>query len=138
MTGSLRTAGRVVVVSGLTLGMLPFGNPVRAAGIHTETGLAGFSVVVEATPLRVLLDDPELQVPHDPGTAVVEGDPNYTLASVAAGPNAHAITSTLWPGNLLGQGLALVASGAPPYPLKGEARYPDKPFDAPGVDGGAV
>lgn len=136
MTRSLQVAGRVLTVSALTVGMLPFGSAVRADTVRTDTGLAGFFSLVEATPMRVLLDDPALQVPHDTGTAVVEGDPNYTLASVSAGPNARAITSTLWPGNLFGEGLAQVAPGAPAYPLKGEARYPDKPYDAPGVDGG--
>lgn len=138
MTRTLHVAGRVLTVSALTVGMLPFGSTVRAATVRTDTKLAGFSVLVEATPLRVLLDDPRLEVPHDTGTAVAEADPNYTLASVSAGPNAHAITSTLWPGNLLGQGLAQVANGAPAYPIKGEARYPDKPYDKAGVDGGQV
>ncbi len=138
MIGTLRTAGRIAAVSALTVGLLPFGGPVRADNARTDTTLAGYDVVVEATPLRVLIDDPELQVPHDPGTAVLEGDPNYTLASVSAGPNSHALTSTFWPGNLLGTGLAQVAEGAPPYPVKGEARYPDKPYDANGVDGGSL
>ena len=138
MTRTLHVAGRLLTVSALTMGMLPFGSAVRADTVRTDTKLAGFFALVEATPMRVLLDDPALQVPHDTGTAVLEGDPNYTLASVAAGPNSHAITSTLWPGNLFGQGLAQVAPGAPNYPLKGEARYPDKPYDAPGVDGGPL
>lgn len=138
MTRPLQTVGRVLTVTALTGVFLPLGPTVRADTVRTETALAGFAVTVEATPLRVLLDDTELQVPHDPGTAVVEADPNYTLASVSTGPNAHAITSTLWPGNLLGQGLAQLAEGSPAYPIKGEARYPDKPFDATGVDGGAL
>jgi hypothetical protein len=138
MTGILRTGARVAVVSGLVFGSLPLGGFVNAADIRTETKLAGFAVTVEASPLRVLLDDPTLDVPHDPGTAIVEGDPNYTLASVSAGPNSRALTSTLWPGNLFGEGLAQVAAGSPAYPIKGEARYPDKPYSAPGVDGGAL
>lgn len=138
MTGLLKTGARVVVVSALVVGSLPLGGLGNAADVRTETKLAGFAVTVEATPLRVLLDDPKLDIPHDPGTAVLEGDPNYTLASVSTGPNARAITSTLWPGNLLGEGLAQVAPGAPSYPIKGEARYPDKPFSAVGVDGGAL
>jgi hypothetical protein len=136
MTGYLQTGARVTVVTALVMGALPFGGLGHAANVRTETKLAGFAITTEATPLRVLLDDPKLDVPHDPGTAVVEGDPNYTLASVAAGPSARAITSTLWPGNLFGEGLGQLAGM--PYPIKGEARYPDKPFSSPGVDGGAL
>ncbi|MCU1602327.1 MAG: hypothetical protein JWO22_3036 [Frankiales bacterium] len=138
MTGLLRAGARVVTVSALVVGTLPLGGVVHADAVRTDTTLAGFAVSVEATPLRILLDDPKLQIPHDAGTAVLEADPNYTLASVKSGPNARAVTSTLWPGNLLGEGLAQVAAGAPAYPLKGEARYPDKPYDHPGVDNGQL
>src|SRR3954451_21444150 len=127
MRSSLRAAGRVAAVSVLTVGVLPMGSSVHADDVRTDTKLAGFFVSVEATPLRILLDDPKLEIPHPPDTAVLEADPNYTLASVAAGPNARAVTSTLWPGNLLGEGLAQL-TGGPGYPIKGEARYPDKPY----------
>jgi hypothetical protein len=136
MIRSLRTSGRVLAVSALTVGTLPLGSAVHADAVRTETKLAGFSVTVEASPLRVLIDDSELQIPHPSGTAVLEGDPNYTLASVSAGPNARALTSTFWPGNLLGEGLPALAQQQ--YPLKGEARYPDKPYDQAGVDGGQL
>lgn len=137
MRSSLRAAGRVGAVSVLAVGLLPFGGTVHADDIRTDTKLGGFAVSVEAAPVRILLDDPKLEIPHPTGTAVAEGDPNYTLASVAAGPNAHAITSTLWPGNLFGEGLGAI-TGGPAYPLKGEARYPDKPYTANGVDGGSL
>jgi hypothetical protein len=136
MTGYLQAGARVAVVTALVVGSLPLGGLGHAADIRTDTKLAGFAVSTEASPLRVLLDDPKLDVPHDPGTAVAEGDPNYTLASVTAGPNARALTSTLWPGNLLGEGLGQLAGTN--YPIKGEARYPDKPYSSPGVDRGVV
>ena len=136
---SLRTTGRVLAVSALTVGSLSWpGVAVRADDVRTDTKLAGFGVTVEADALRVLLDDPKLEIPHPTGTAVLEADPNYTLASVSAGPNAHAITSTVWPGNLLGEGLAQVANGAPEYPLKGEALYPDKPYEDDGPGNGQL
>ncbi|MDT7537624.1 MAG: hypothetical protein QOI82_1209 [Actinomycetota bacterium] len=135
---TMRTCLRLAAASVLTVAWLPAGGPVQADAVDTDTTLAGFSVGVEASPLRILIDDPKLEIPRPTGTAALEADPNYTLASVSAGPNAHAITSTLWPGNLLGAGLAQVADGAPAYPIKGEARYPDKPYTAQGVDGGAL
>jgi hypothetical protein len=139
MSRALRTVSRVLAISALTAGSLSWpGMAVRADDIRTTTKLAGFGVTVEADPLRILLDDPKLQIPRPTGSAALEADPNYTLALVSAGPNAHAITSTLWPGNLLGAGLAQVADGAPAYPLKGEALYPDKPYEADGPDGGQL
>jgi len=135
MNPRLRTAVRVLAVSALTAGAVPFGSAVHADGIHTDTKLAGFDVLVSAAPLQVMLDDPELQVPRPTGSDVVEGDPNYTSAEVATGPNAHAIASSLWPGNLFGEGLPALANGQA-YPLKAEARYPDKPYTSTGPDGG--
>jgi hypothetical protein len=138
MNRSLRGVARIAVVSVITLGAVPLGTAVHADNVRTDTGLAGFSVNAEASPLLVLVDDPKAAIPRPTGTAVAEGDPNYTLASVSAGPNARAIASTVWPGNLFGEGLAQVAAGAPPYPLKAESRYPDKPYTASGVDGGVL
>jgi hypothetical protein len=138
MNKALRNAGRVAVVSMLTVGILPFGALGYAAETRTDTALAGFSVDVEASPVLVLIDDQKAAIPRPTGTAIAEADPNYTLASVSAGPNARAIASTLWPGNLLGTGLPQIAPGAPAYPLKAESRYPDKPFTATGVDGGVL
>ena len=134
----LRRVARVAVVSGLTVGVLPLAQAGRADSVRTDTTLGGYSVSVEAAPLRVLLDDPNATIPRPTGTAVIEGDPNYTLASVSSGPNARAVGSTVWPGNLFGEGLAQVAPGAPAYPLKAEARYPDQPYTADGKDGGQL
>jgi ABC-type branched-subunit amino acid transport system ATPase component len=75
MTPSLRTAGRVLAVSCLTVGALvPFGASGHADGLHTDTKLAGFQVSVVASPLQVMLDDPELQIPRPTGSDVVEAD----------------------------------------------------------------
>lgn len=137
MTGLARTSARVLAVSALAVGTVPFGGSVHAGGIRTDTTLAGFSVKVEASPLRILLDDPKLAIPRDPGAAVLEADPNYSLAGVSAGPNAIAIGSSLWPGNLLGEGLPAL-TGGPGYPIKAEARYPDKPYTTTGPDGGVA
>lgn len=138
MNHRLRTITRIGAVSALTLMAVSTGGTVRADEPRTDTNLAGFSVEVQASPVLVLLDDPKAAIPRPTGTAVVEGDPNYTLASVATGPNSRAIASTLWPGNLFGEGLPQINSNIPPYPLKAESRYPDKPYSAQGVDGGSL
>lgn len=138
MSRSLRTGVRILAVSALTVGAVPLGSVVHADNVRTETLLAGFQVGVQASPVLVLVDDPKAAIPRPTGTAVVEGDPNFTLAEVAAGPNARAVASTLWPGNLFGEGLPQVAPGAPAYPLKAESRYPDKPYTATGADSGVL
>lgn len=137
MRKSLRSAMVVVTVSVLTVAFTPLSS-VRADEARTETNLAGFSVDVQASPILVLLDDPKAAIPRPTGTAVVEADPNFTLASVAAGPNARAVASTVWPGNLFGEGLPAIDPRIPPYPLKAESRYPDQPYTANGPDGGAL
>lgn len=138
MRNHLRNVGRVAAVSALTVGLMPFGGLGHAETIHDETKLAGFSVEVQASPILILVDDPNAAIPRPTGTAVVEADPNYTQAGVSTGPNARAIASTLWPGNLFGEGLPAINSNIPPYLLKAESRYPDKPYTAQGVDGGAL
>lgn len=138
MSKSLGRMAKLGAVSVLTVAFMPYGVPVQAESVRTETGLAGFDIEVQASPVLVLLDDPKAAIPRPTGTAVVEGDPNYTLATVSAGPNARAIASTLWPGNLLGTGLPAFDSRIPQYPLKAESRYPDKPYTAQGVDGGVL
>lgn len=130
--------GRVAVVSTLTVGLSCIGQVGHADPVRTATTLGGFSVSMEAAPLKVLLDDPNATIPRPTGTAVLEGDPNYTLASVATGPNARGLASTIWPGNLFGEGLAQVAPGAPTYPFKAEAKYPDQPYTSNGQDGGQL
>lgn len=134
----LGKGGRVVAVSVLSVGVLSLGPGVRADEVRTTTTLGGFSISVEAGPLKVLLDDPKATVPRPPNTAIAEADTNYTLASLATGPNARALGSTLWPGNLFGEGLAQVTGANTPYPLKAEAKYPDRPFTAVGQDGGQL
>lgn len=136
MKTNLRKAARIAAVSAFAVGAVGIGGSVHADEVRTETKLAGFSVEVQASPILVLVDDPRAAIPRPTGTAVVEADPNFTLASVSTGPNARAVASTLWPGNLFGEGLHQINENIPPYPVKAESRYPDKPYSAQGPDGG--
>ena len=120
--------GRVATVVAIVGATVPFGGGGSAAdAVRTDTGLGGYSIKAEGAPVLVLVDDPNVAIPRPTGTAAAEGDPNYTQATVATGPNAYGLASSLWPGNLLGTGLSAINPSIPQYPLKVEARYPDGP-----------
>ena len=117
----------MTVGASLALFCLPFGTVVGAEPVRLSSQLGGFSVAVDGAQFKALIDDPKAAVPRPTGTAVLEGDPNFTLASTTTGPNSRAVGSTVWPGNLFGEGLAQVGPGLPSYPLKAVARDPDTP-----------
>jgi hypothetical protein len=102
--------------------------PASGDTIRTDTSLGGFSVKTNAAPFKVLIDDPASAIPHE-GPAIVEADPSYTAATLETGPTARALASSLWPGTLLGDGIGAATGGQlPGYPLKADAKYPDKPY----------
>lgn len=121
----------VVVLTGAIAG--GSAAPASSVDIRTETTLGGFSVKTNAAPIKVLLDDPTLAIPRDTGTAVLEADPAYSQATLESGPAARALATTLWPGNLIGDGIGAASNGGiPAYPVKADARYPDKPYTTNG------
>ena len=129
----LSRARALVTVLALTGAAASVGAPASGETIRTDTTLGGFSIAVEAAPFKVLLDDPSLPIPRPEDAEVVAADPAYSAAFLDTGPNARAIGSSLWPGGLFGTGLPQVADGAPEYPVKAEALYPDKPYHATSV-----
>lgn len=137
-----RTASLATLV-GLT-GLLGSGVLLVGTGaatgeqIRTETTLGGYSVDTNAAPFKVLVDDPTLAIPRPPDAAVVEADPAYSHAVLDVGPTSRGVGASLWPGALFGDGIGTATGGAiASYPLKAEARYPDKPYVATQQDNGA-
>lgn len=130
----VRALATVVVLSA---GIATIGAPALGDTIRTTSGLGGFSVSANAAPFKVLVDDPSNPLPRPEGEAIVEADPSFTLAEVATGPASRGMASTLWPGNLLGEGLAAATGDQTPnYPVIADARYPDKPYTADDQTGG--
>lgn len=118
--------------------------PAVGAQIRTDTTLGGFSVLVDSAPLKLLFDDPTIAIPRPPDSAVAEANPSYTVARLEPGPSSRALASSLWPGNLFGDGWSQVVGSIPglgpnlpaTYPLKADARYPDNPHVATAGDNG--
>jgi hypothetical protein len=122
----------------LTGALLTASAPANGDDIRTDSTLGGFSIKTQAAPFRVLLDDPTLAIPHPPDTPVLEADPAFTAATLETGPASRALASSLWPGALFGDGMGTVTNGqVASYPLKADARYPDKPYTATDQGGGA-
>jgi hypothetical protein len=139
----LRRSASMVTVVLLTGGIASSTSPASGGQIRTDTSLGGFSVSMNSAPLKLLFDDPTVPIPRPPGSAVVEADPSYTLATLDTGPNSRALASSLWPGTLFGDGWSQVVGTIPipgipaSYPLKADAKYPDNPHVATAQDNGA-
>lgn len=134
------TAAALLGLTGLvTSGVLVVGaGPAASEQVRTETTLGGYSVETDAAPFKVLLDDPTLPIPRPPDSAVVEADPAYSHAVLDAGPVSRGVGAVLWPGALIGDGVGTITEGRmESYPLKAEARYPDKPYVKTQQDQGA-
>lgn len=139
----MKKARSLAVVALLTGSMAGAAGPASGGQIRTDTTLGGYSVRVESAPLRIEFDDPSVPIPRPPGSAIVEADPSYTLATLDSGPTSRALSSSFWPGNLLGDGWSQVVGGIPipgipgTYPIKADARYPDNPHEATDSQNGA-
>lgn len=133
----LRRTASLATVALVTAAVAASAGPATGDEVRTDTTLGGYSVSTNAAPFKVLLDDPANPIPRPADGPIVEADPAYTEADLDSGPTSRGIGAVLWPGGLLGEGLTQVAPGAPPWPLKAEARYPDKPYVATAQDQGA-
>lgn len=123
-----RRVASFVTVGVLTAAMASASGPASGDPIRTDTTLGGFSVKTNAAPFKILVDDPASAIPHE-GPAIVEADPSYTAATLETGPTARGLASSLWPGTLLGDGVgAATNGGVASYPLKADAKYPDRPY----------
>lgn len=128
-----RRLASLATVGVLTGAMAAASGPASGGTIRTDTTLGGYSIKTNAAPFKVLVDDPASAIPHEPGAAIVEADPSYSQATLETGPAGRGMASTLWPGALLGDGLGTASGGqVAGYPVKADARYPDKPYTANG------
>lgn len=109
----------VAVLSTVFLG----GSMVQAAAPRMDTTLPGYTIKGEAAPFRLYVDDPAIPIPRPLDAAIVEVDPAFTSTSLATGPTSQALSSALWPGNLIGAGFGQFAAGQT-YPVQALASFP--------------
>lgn len=128
-----RRTASFATVGVLTAALASGSGPAAGDAVRTETTLGGYSIKTNAAPLKVLLDDPASAIPHEPGSAILEADASYSQATLETGPASRGLASSLWPGALLGDGIGTATEGqVAGYPVKADARYPDKPYTANG------
>lgn len=112
----------------------------EAKAVRTDAGdLGGYTAEAEGAPLSMLMYEPVIPVPVDPGEPHGEGSLSYTKATVETGPVSRGVASSFWPGPAVGDGFATLCDQvtnnpeAPKdmrqecneeYRLKADARYP--------------
>jgi hypothetical protein len=133
----LRQIATVSVLALATAGLGALTAPVTGDQIRTDTSLGGFSVTVNAAPFKVLIDDSSSPIPRPEGKAIIEADTSYTQAAVGTGPTSRGLAASFWPGALLGDGFPTLCTCPQQYPIKADARYPDRPYTADGGEGGS-
>ena len=102
-----------------------------------ESNLGGYRLRSEATPLGMLLWEPLLPFPVDPGDPHMVMHSAYSRTTFNTGPTGRALASALWPGDVFGDSLEQVVEGQD-YPLMANARVPQGPEEqelelAPGM-----
>ena len=85
----------------------PASGSAAAEKVRTDPGdLPGYTVEARGAPLSMLLYEPVIPVPVDPGEPHGEGSLSYTAAKLETGPVSRALGSSFWPGAAVGDGFA--------------------------------
>ena len=120
---------------------LPFSARAAEDAVRTDPGdLPGYIIEARGAPLSILLYEPVIPVPVDPGEPHGEGSISYTQTKLETGPSARAVASSFWPGPAVGDGFATLCDQvtnnpqAPKdtreecneeYRVKADARWPE-------------
>jgi hypothetical protein len=107
--------------------MMPMGSLGAAPKVRTDTGgLPGYIIKGTASPLSMLMYEPVIPVPVDPGEPHGEGSLSYTLTTLETGPQARALASSVWPGAAVGDGFSTLCECDENYRVKSESTYPGR------------
>lgn len=122
---------RRAVAAAATLAALVLSVPSALAASESEAApLGGYSLRAQAAPVSVLLYEHGLPSVSDGPQGEV--DLSYTRARLDAGPTSRALSSMVWPGDLVGDGLGTITDGAAggkgqAYPVRSVSQYPEGP-----------
>jgi hypothetical protein len=106
---------------------MPFGGADAAEKVRTDPGpLPGYIIEGRAAPLSMLMYEPVIPVPVEPGEPHGEGSLSYTLTTLNTGPQGRALASSVWPGAALGDGFSTLCECDENYRAKSEANYPGR------------
>ena len=103
------------------------GEAAATPEVRTDPGdLPGYTIEGEAAPLSMLLYEPVIPVPVDPGEPHGEGSLSFTTATLETGPQARAVASSIWPGPAVGDGFSTICECEEQWRVKSESTYPSK------------
>lgn len=107
---------------------LPFrATAAEAPQVRTDPGdLPGYTVESQASPLSMLMYEPVIPVPVDPGEPHGEGSLSYTSSKLETGPQGRAVASSIWPGPAIGDGFSTICECEEQWRVKSESTYPGK------------
>jgi hypothetical protein len=98
--------------------------PVAALPVPSsaEEALGGYSATSQSVALRARIYDPAIPIPAEPQA---EANAGYARSFLASGPSGRGLASLIWPGDVLGDGIGvLAANDALDYPVKVNSKVP--------------
>lgn len=111
----------IAVISSCALVLLLAPAPAKAE-------LGGYTLRAEAAPVLLHIYEPVIPIPAEPQ---LELSLAYSRAMGSTGPTGRAVSSLLWPGDVVGYGLPeLLQNPDGHYPVKVDAAHPSGPKDA--------
>lgn len=89
--------------------------------------LGGYTLLAEAAPIAVQIYEQAIPIPAEPQ---LEFDLCYSRVKYSSGPTGRAVSSLMWPGDVVGYGLpTLLNNPDANYPAKIDAAHPSGPAD---------
>jgi hypothetical protein len=129
---SRRLLVRATAVALFALMALPLGAVAQeeqgadpAGSASDPEGMGGYNVNASGAPVSMLVYEPVFPIPVDPGEPHMEGTLSYTATRLANGPQARALSSSIWPGTAFGDGFATICECDEDWFVRADARYPD-------------